>query len=123
MSSTKNEQKKPAFLYPGEMPPELRDWEPHKTKGFKEKFVEKVKQNPFVPIGCTATAIALTWGLIQFRRGQTRKSQLMMRFRVAAQAFTIGAIVIGVAVQAAKGTSSYTPSQSTSLPATPQNKK
>lgn len=44
--------KKPAaFLYPGEMPPELKDWVPYKTKGFKEKFMEKVKQNPFVPIG------------------------------------------------------------------------
>lgn len=31
----------------------------------------------------------------------------MMRFRVAAQAFTIGAIIIGVAIQAAKGNSSY----------------
>lgn len=53
MSSENVEKpKKPAaFLYPGEMPPELKDWVPYKTKGFKEKFMEKVKQNPFVPIG------------------------------------------------------------------------
>lgn len=31
----------------------------------------------------------------------------MMRFRVAAQAFTIGAIIVGVAIQTAKGNSGY----------------
>ncbi|XP_071949254.1 HIG1 domain family member 2A, mitochondrial-like [Antedon mediterranea] len=86
-----------------QMPPELFDWEPVQPEGFKEKFVKKVKENPFVPIGCGATIIALTLGLVQFRKGQTRNSQLMMRFRVGAQAFTIGAVLVGVALQASKG--------------------
>ncbi|XP_033126401.1 HIG1 domain family member 2A, mitochondrial-like [Anneissia japonica] len=98
--SNKNE-----FIYlpqSSQMPPELYDWEPVQQKGFKEKFVEKVMANPFVPIGCGATVIALTLGLVQFNKGQTRNSQLMMRFRVGAQAFTIGAVLLGVALQATK---------------------
>lgn len=36
---------------------------------FKEKFNRKFSENPFVPIGCLATAAALTYGLWSFRHG------------------------------------------------------
>ena len=52
--------------------------------------------------GVFATTCALTMGLYSFRKGQTQRSQLMMRFRVAAQAFTIGAVLVGVAIQSRK---------------------
>ena len=38
-------------------------------ESFKEKFNRKFKENPFVPIGCAATAAALTYGLWSFRQG------------------------------------------------------
>ncbi|XP_071793674.1 HIG1 domain family member 2A, mitochondrial-like [Asterias amurensis] len=86
----------------GEMPIELADWEPINPIGFREKFKKKALENPFVPIGVFATTCALTMGLYSFRKGQTQRSQLMMRFRVAAQAFTIGAVLVGVAIQSRK---------------------
>lgn len=35
----------------------------------KEKFKRKFYENPFVPIGCGLTAVALTYGLWSFRQG------------------------------------------------------
>lgn len=35
----------------------------------KEKFARKFYENPFVPIGCLATASALMYGLWSFRQG------------------------------------------------------
>ncbi|KAM8973013.1 HIG1 domain family member 2A, mitochondrial-like [Pelodytes ibericus] len=69
---------------------------------FRSKFVRKVKENPFVPIGCLATAGALTYGLISFKKGNTRQSQLMMRTRILAQGFTVAAIMVGVVMAAFK---------------------
>ncbi|XP_077328514.1 HIG1 domain family member 2A, mitochondrial [Lithobates pipiens] len=71
-------------------------------EGFRGKFSRKVKENPFVPIGCLATAGALTYGLIAFKQGKTRQSQLLMRTRIAAQGFTVAAIMFGVYMAAAK---------------------
>ncbi|XP_053318666.1 HIG1 domain family member 2A, mitochondrial [Spea bombifrons] len=76
---------------------------PHTTReGFKNKFIRKVKENPFVPIGCIATTGALTYGLISFKQGKTRQSQLMMRARILAQGFTVAAIMVGVLMTALK---------------------
>jgi hypothetical protein len=38
-------------------------------ESFKEKFNRKFSENPFVPIGCAATAAALIYGLWSFRQG------------------------------------------------------
>nr|XP_054766347.1 HIG1 domain family member 2A, mitochondrial-like [Lytechinus pictus] len=97
------EMRKP-FQYPGDIPPELYDWVPAEQEGFREKLIKKVKQNPFVPIGCLATAGALTYGLVMFKRGNTARSQTMMRARVAAQGLTIAAVLVGVAMGAGKPT-------------------
>ncbi|KAG7267471.1 hypothetical protein CRUP_007961 [Coryphaenoides rupestris] len=45
---------------------------------FKERFMVKFKQNPFVPIG------------------NTRDSQWLMRGRIFAQGFTVAALIFGV---------------------------
>ncbi|KAM6151012.1 HIG1 domain family member 2A, mitochondrial [Erethizon dorsatum] len=71
-------------------------------EGFKEKFLRKTRENPMVPIGCLGTAAALTYGLYCFHRGQSQRSQLMMRTRIAAQGFTIAAILLGLAASAMK---------------------
>lgn len=43
-----------------------------------------------------ATLGALTYGLWCFRQGRGQHSQMMMRTRIGAQAFTIVAVLIGV---------------------------
>ncbi|XP_022115050.1 HIG1 domain family member 2A, mitochondrial isoform X2 [Pieris rapae] len=68
----------------------------------QEKFARKFKENPFVPIGCAATAGALSYGLWCFRTGRTKMSQTMMRARIVAQGFTITALVVGVVMTAGK---------------------
>uniref|UniRef100_A0A8C1GPI0 HIG1 hypoxia inducible domain family, member 2A n=1 Tax=Cyprinus carpio TaxID=7962 RepID=A0A8C1GPI0_CYPCA len=73
-----------------------------KEENFKDKFIRKTKENPFVPIGCLGTAGALIYGLSAFRRGKTRQSQLLMRARIFAQGFTVVAIIVGVATTALK---------------------
>ncbi|KAJ8351382.1 hypothetical protein SKAU_G00228580 [Synaphobranchus kaupii] len=86
-------------------PPVIEGFSPlprSKEEGFKEKFIRKTKENPFVPIGCLGTAGALTYGLIAFKHGKTRQSQLLMRARIFAQGFTVVAIVVGVAATALK---------------------
>ncbi|XP_045886560.1 HIG1 domain family member 2A, mitochondrial [Micropterus dolomieu] len=67
-----------------------------KDETFKDKFIRKTKENPFVPIGCVGTAGALMYGLRAFHQGKTRQSQLLMRGRIFAQGFTVVAIVVGV---------------------------
>lgn len=82
----------------------------------KERLVRKIKENPLVPIGmryildlakfryinivnfigCLATTAALTAGLYNFRTGNRKMSQFMMRTRIAAQGFTVLALIVGV---------------------------
>ncbi|CAJ1058136.1 HIG1 domain family member 2A%2C mitochondrial [Xyrichtys novacula] len=73
-----------------------------KDETFKEKFMRKTKENPFVPIGCLGTAGALMYGLRAFHQGKTRQSQLLMRGRIFAQGFTVVAIIVGVFTTAVK---------------------
>ncbi|XP_030068903.1 HIG1 domain family member 2A, mitochondrial [Microcaecilia unicolor] len=75
---------------------------PREQETFSDKFSRKFAQNPFVPIGCLATAGALTYGLIAFKHGKTRQSQLLMRARILAQGFTVAAIMVGVVTAAMK---------------------
>ncbi|GJQ71471.1 hypothetical protein Trydic_g11193 [Trypoxylus dichotomus] len=70
----------------------------------KEKMIRKIKENPFVPLGCLATTMALGYGLWSFRTGQKKMSQYMMRTRVVAQGFTIVALIAGLGLSAMKPT-------------------
>ncbi|XP_007954241.1 HIG1 domain family member 2A, mitochondrial [Orycteropus afer afer] len=84
-------------------PPAIEGFSPsiyRETESFKEKFIRKTRENPMVPIGCLGTATALTYGLYCFHRGQSHRSQLMMRTRIVAQGFTIAAILMGLAASA-----------------------
>jgi len=73
-----------------------------RQEGFRDKFVRKTKENPFVPIGLVATIGALSYGLWQMKTGDKIMSQKMMRLRVAAQAFTVVALLSGVLYQSTK---------------------
>ncbi|XP_032303354.1 HIG1 domain family member 2A, mitochondrial [Coturnix japonica] len=77
----------------------------YRDEGFKEKFLRKTRENPLVPLGCLCTLGVLTYGLISFKRGNTRHSQLMMRARVAAQGFTLAALLGGMVLTAMKARS------------------
>ncbi len=46
-------------------------------------------------LGCLATVFALSYGLVQFKRGNQERSQLAMRLRVVAQGGTVVALVVG----------------------------
>ncbi len=50
-----------------------------------EKLKRKIREAPFVPIGALGTVVFLGAGLRAFQRGQSGKSQLMMRGRILAQ--------------------------------------
>ena len=49
-------------------------------------------------LGMLATTAALTYGLINFRQGNQKMSQMMMRARVGAQGLTIVAVIGGLFV-------------------------
>ncbi|RDD40530.1 HIG1 domain family member 2A, mitochondrial [Trichoplax sp. H2] len=63
-----------------------------------QKLLRKFKENPFVPLGMLATTVALSYGLVNFRRGDQKMSQMMMRARVGAQGATILAVIGGLLV-------------------------
>lgn len=60
-----------------------------------ERTIRKSRENPFVPIGFTATVGALAYGVYSFSQGRSLMSNYMMRARVMAQGFTIVAMVAG----------------------------
>ncbi|KAI4461344.1 hypoxia-inducbile hig1 -related [Holotrichia oblita] len=78
------------------------DLEGYHMETTKEKMIRKIKENPFVPLGCLATTAALCYGLWSFRTGQRKMSQYMMRTRIAAQGFTIVALIVGLGMSAIK---------------------
>ncbi|KAF5303478.1 hypothetical protein FQA39_LY09941 [Lamprigera yunnana] len=92
-----------------EIPPEL-DWiqlsknldTMYKTETVLDRIKRKSNENPFIPFGCLATLAALSYGLWCFQKGDSKKSQLMMRTRILAQGFTIIAFVVGLGVTASK---------------------
>ncbi|KAF2367100.1 Hypoxia induced protein domain [Trinorchestia longiramus] len=71
-------------------------------EGFREKTKKKIQENPFIPIGCIATAGILGMGLVNMMRGNKRNSQLLMRLRVASQGLTVAALLVGAIFNARK---------------------
>lgn len=61
---------------------------------WSEKVWRKSKEEPLVPIGVLATTGALTMAILSFRKRQSWNMQYWMRARVAAQAFTVGAMCV-----------------------------
>ncbi|GFY37410.1 HIG1 domain family member 2A, mitochondrial [Trichonephila inaurata madagascariensis] len=67
-------------------------------KGIRERMINKIKSNPFVPIGMLATTAALSVGVYSMKTGNKKRSQLMMRTRILAQGFTVAALLLGIVV-------------------------
>ena len=67
----------------------------------------KIIQDPFVPFGCLVTAGVLTAALHSFYVGNKRRSNILLRARVAAQTVTIGFVAYGVWKAAAEGRSPF----------------
>ncbi|KAK4038841.1 hypoxia induced protein conserved region-domain-containing protein [Parachaetomium inaequale] len=66
----------------------------YNESGF-QKVLRKLKEEPLVPIGCLLTVAAFTNAYRAMRRGDHQKVQRMFRARVAAQGFTVLAMVAG----------------------------
>ncbi|KAL8393188.1 hypothetical protein RB595_003112 [Gaeumannomyces hyphopodioides] len=60
-----------------------------------QKISRKLKQEPLVPLGCVLTVAAFTNAYLAMRRGDHARMNRMFRYRVAAQGFTVLAMVFG----------------------------
>ncbi|KAK3322071.1 hypoxia induced protein conserved region-domain-containing protein [Apodospora peruviana] len=60
-----------------------------------QKVVRKIKEEPLIPIGCVLTVAAFTGAYRAMRKGDHEQVQRMFRARVAAQGFTVVAMVAG----------------------------
>ncbi|XP_068427053.1 HIG1 domain family member 1A, mitochondrial [Clinocottus analis] len=61
------------------------------------KFMRKVKENPFVPIGLAGCVAIVGYRLMKIKsRQDTKLSVHLIHMRVAAQGFVVGAMTIGV---------------------------
>lgn len=58
---------------------------------------DKVKKNPFIPLGLGGTVYFLGKGILNM--GNKRVSQQMMRGRVVAQGFTLTALLVGLFIE------------------------
>jgi len=64
-------------------------------ESFFAKGLKKCRNEPLVPFGAICTVIVLSAGLRAFKLGNIIQAQKLMRFRVAAQLFTVGAMGVG----------------------------
>ncbi|GBL79377.1 hypothetical protein AVEN_92568-1 [Araneus ventricosus] len=79
---------------------QISDIQAQEKKGVRDKMINKIKSNPFVPIGMLTTTAVLSYGIYSMRSGNKKRSQLMMRARVLCQGFTVAALLVGVLIAA-----------------------
>lgn len=60
-----------------------------------QKLIRKIKEEPLVPLGMGLTVFAFVNAYRAIRRGDSRQANNMFRARVAAQGFTVVAMVAG----------------------------
>ncbi|GAA6062099.1 hypothetical protein JCM10212_002349 [Sporobolomyces blumeae] len=68
---------------------------PPPPQGTWAKFSRKFKEEPLVPIGCMATVVALLAASSALQKGNRTQFNKMLRYRVAAQGFTVIAALGG----------------------------
>ncbi|KAK0713869.1 hypoxia induced protein conserved region-domain-containing protein [Lasiosphaeria miniovina] len=77
------------------MPSSFDDDEQFYKESGLQQVIKKLKREPLIPIGCLLTVAAFTGAYRASRRGDHHQVQRMFRARIAAQGFTIVAIVAG----------------------------
>lgn len=77
------------------------DWMHQALHGNRKTFWMRAKEDPLVPLGCAATALVLTGGLVTFYRGQSKLGNVFMQARVVAQGATVAALAAGATWTAA----------------------
>jgi len=76
-------------------------WSPEdEQQSDKDKFIAKMKKDPFIPIGFVGLLGAIGYGVYSYKtRGPAMTtSRYLMRLRVIAQSMVVGSIVVGVGV-------------------------
>ncbi|XBW35331.1 hypothetical protein QEN19_000897 [Hanseniaspora menglaensis] len=66
---------------------------------YHELVWKKIKENPFVPVGMLATFVAVTTAIVKMKSGNKESANVWFRWRVIAQAATIGSLAFGAMYQ------------------------
>ncbi|KAK1247238.1 hypothetical protein MKX07_002147 [Trichoderma sp. CBMAI-0711] len=80
--------------YHGQMPSSFDDQELYNERPM-QKVKRKLKEEPLVPLGIGLTVLAFVNAYRALRKGDSRQANRMFRARVAAQGFTVIAMVAG----------------------------
>ncbi|KAG6004609.1 Respiratory supercomplex factor 1, mitochondrial [Claviceps maximensis] len=80
---------------PGHLPSSFDTDEEFYTEKPMQKVIRKIKEEPLVPLGMGLTVFAFVNAYRAIRRGDSRQANKMFRARVAAQGFTVIAMVAG----------------------------
>ncbi|KAK3348024.1 hypoxia induced protein conserved region-domain-containing protein [Neurospora tetraspora] len=93
--STDNQGSAPPGLSSRPLPSSFDDNADFYNENGFQKVSRRLREEPLIPLGCIATVAAFTGAYRAMRRGDHQQVQRMFRARVAAQAFTVIAMVAG----------------------------
>ncbi|KAG5920488.1 hypothetical protein E4U42_006193 [Claviceps africana] len=85
----------PPSTMPGHLPSSFDTDEEFYNEKPVQKLLRKIKEEPLVPLGMGLTVFAFLNAYRAIRRGDSRQANIMFRARVAAQGFTVFAMVAG----------------------------
>ncbi|KAF4446000.1 altered inheritance-mitochondria protein 31, mitochondrial [Fusarium austroafricanum] len=80
---------------PGPMPSSFDGNEEFHNERPMQKVVRKIKEEPLIPLGIGLTTLAFINAYRALRRGDSKQANRMFRARVAAQGFTVFAMLAG----------------------------
>ncbi|PHH77360.1 hypothetical protein CDD80_688 [Ophiocordyceps camponoti-rufipedis] len=80
---------------PGSLPSSFDDDPDFRNERRLQKIVRKLKEEPLIPLGMGLTIFAFVNAYRAIRRGDSHQANRMFRVRVAAQGFTVLAMVAG----------------------------
>ncbi|POR32396.1 Respiratory supercomplex factor 1, mitochondrial [Tolypocladium paradoxum] len=86
---------RPPPAFSGQMPSSFDDNQDFYNERPMQKVVRKIKEEPLVPLGIGLTVFAFVNAYRALRRGDSQQANKMFRARVAAQGFTVIAMVAG----------------------------
>ncbi|KAF4337810.1 altered inheritance-mitochondria 31 mitochondrial [Fusarium beomiforme] len=80
---------------PGPMPSSFDSDQELQNERAMQKVVRKIKEEPLIPLGMGLTTLAFINAYRALRRGDSKQANRMFRARVAAQGFTVFAMLAG----------------------------